>query len=122
MDVCVYVNNVKFDVGSRITVRELIEMGGGNVNEYELQKRDGRPGKVVEVYRDPSLTIDLAASLPSPGRASGGQGTDVTEAGSGAPGGNQGTDVTEAGSTPTTSIEADCTYFTTRFTGVIHAA
>ena len=143
---CVYVNNTKFQLGPAITVGELIEKGGGNTREYELQRRDGKQGRVVEVYQDPALTINLDAASTSPenGAGSSGPGTTVTEAGGGhaAPGGapepdgGPGTTVTEAGGGhaapggapepdggPGTVIEKDdCQYFTTRYTGVIHAA
>ena len=59
--IILFINGEKHEIyPCKITVGELIKMGGGKLGEYELQKRDGRGGSVVETYSDPAQVIKVA--------------------------------------------------------------
>ena len=144
MAVCVFVNGERFEVKENVTVGALINLGGGNPEEYELQKRSGATGPVEQVYSDPAQVINLTPpTAPSggqhasgPGSAEQAPGGDQHASGPGsaeqAPGGDQhasgpgsaeqapeapgGQDVG-----PVASVD-ECQHFTTRFTGTINPA
>ena len=105
MAVCVFVNGQRFEVGESVTAGELIKLGGGNPDEYELQKRTGATGPVEQVYGDPAQAISLA---PAGGQA--GPGSVAQASGPG------GTDVGPV------AVADDCAHFTTRFKGTINPA
>ena len=60
MKTVVFVNGEKHELESdQVKVGTLIELGGGNPSEYELQERKGNQGPVVETYANSELTIEV---------------------------------------------------------------
>lgn len=58
--VVVFINGEKHELKSdHITVGDLIKLGGGNPNEYELQKREGNKGPVIKTYTNPNEVIEV---------------------------------------------------------------
>jgi len=56
----VFVNGDKFDLeDEQISVGELIKLGGGNIQEYDLQERHGNNGPVVKTFKDPNEVITV---------------------------------------------------------------
>ena len=54
----VFVNGEKYDLkDSQVKVGTLIELGGGNTSDYELQQRKGASGPIVHTYKDPEEII-----------------------------------------------------------------
>ena len=54
----VFVNGEKHQIdGNQVKVGVLIELGGGNTSEYELQQRKGEGGPIVQTYKDPEEII-----------------------------------------------------------------
>lgn len=54
----VFVNGEKYDLeDSHVKVGTLIELGGGNTSDYELQQRKGEGGPIVHTYKDPEEII-----------------------------------------------------------------
>ena len=128
MTICVNVNGESFEGKPKMTVGEIIELGGGKPGEYELQKRDGPQGPTTKTYSNMDEVIDLASHAPSPG--AGGPDGHVAEAGHAPSPGVGGPDGQAGGGAPPgeggpkthTNTGGDCAYFTTRFTGPINAA
>ncbi len=59
-EVVVFVNGEKFTLESnQVTVGTLITDGGGQPGQYELQKRSGERGPVIQTYTDPSQVITV---------------------------------------------------------------
>ena len=58
--IVVFVNGEKYELESEtVQVKTLIELGGGNPKEYELQKRKGEGGPIVHTYKDPEEVIHV---------------------------------------------------------------
>lgn len=58
--ITVYVNGEKYYLDSEeIEVGKLIELGGGNTNDYELVKQKFPQGPTETTYTDPTLKIKL---------------------------------------------------------------
>ena len=58
--IVIFVNGEKVELESnQVKVSTLIELGGGNTNEYELQERKGEGGPIVQTYKDPNETITI---------------------------------------------------------------
>lgn len=56
----VFINGEKHELDSdQVKIGTLIDLGGGNPTEYELQKRRGNQGPVVETYTDPEQVIEV---------------------------------------------------------------
>ena len=56
----IFVNGEKHELDSnQVKVGTLIELGGGEPGEYELQERKGNNGPVVETYKDPEQIITI---------------------------------------------------------------
>ena len=56
----IFVNGEKHELDSdRVKVGTLIELGGGNTSEYELQERKGEGGPIVKTYKDPEEIINV---------------------------------------------------------------
>lgn len=58
--VVVFVNGDKYELESNdVQVKTLIELGGGNSKEYELQKRSGEGGPIIHTYKNPDEVIHV---------------------------------------------------------------
>ena len=58
--IILFINGERHEIyPCKITVGEIINLGGGKPGEYELQKRDGRGGPVAETYSDPAQVIEV---------------------------------------------------------------
>jgi hypothetical protein len=58
--VVVFVNGTKHSLDSEtVLVGYLIQLGGGQPGEYELQKRKGERGPVEQTYSNPEQTITV---------------------------------------------------------------
>jgi hypothetical protein len=56
----VFVNGEKHELDcSQVKVGTLIELGGGNTSDYELQQRKGECGPIVQTYKDPEEIITV---------------------------------------------------------------
>lgn len=56
----VFVNGEKHDLNSNhVQVRTLIELGGRKPEEYDLEKRDGAKGPVIETFTNPDQVIEV---------------------------------------------------------------
>ena len=56
----VFVNGEKHELDSdQVKVSTLIELGGGNTSDYELQQRKGEGGPIVQTYKDPEQIITV---------------------------------------------------------------
>ena len=56
----IFVNGEKYELESnQVKVSKLIELGGGNKSEYELQLRRGEGGPIVETYKDPEQILTV---------------------------------------------------------------
>jgi hypothetical protein len=56
----VFVNGDKFELpGDRVLVSTLIEDGGGQPGQYEIQLRQGAQGPVIQTFTDPNQTITV---------------------------------------------------------------
>lgn len=134
MSVCIDVNGERFEVEPETTVGEIVKLGGGKLQNYELERRDGPQGAIMETYDQMDEVLDLARDLPSPGAGPGGPGGHVTDDGGASPGAGPGagpgaqvaqtggSSPGEDGSKTHTTAGVGCVYFTTRFTGPINNA
>ncbi len=60
MKTVVFVNGEKFDLDcEQVSVGTLIKLGGGNIEEYDLQERKGNNGPVVKTFKDPDEIITV---------------------------------------------------------------
>jgi len=60
MKTTIFVNGGKHELDSnQVKVGTLIEFGGGNSGEYELQKRKGNQGSVEQTFKDPEQVIEV---------------------------------------------------------------
>lgn len=58
--VVIFVNGDKYELESNeVQVKTLIELGGGNSKEYELQKRNGEGGPITHTYKNPDEIIHV---------------------------------------------------------------
>ena len=56
----IFVNGEKHELESdQVKVSTLIELGGGNTSEYDLQERKGNNGPIVKTYKDPQEIITV---------------------------------------------------------------
>ena len=56
----VFVNGEKHTLeNNEVKVGTLIELGGGNTTEYELQERQGNNGPVVKTFKNPEEIITV---------------------------------------------------------------
>ena len=59
-EINIFVNGEKFPLDSdRVKVGVLIELGKGNKEEYELQKRQDSKGPVIKTYKDPEEIVTV---------------------------------------------------------------
>lgn len=60
MKTTIFVNGEKHELdSSQVKVGTLIELGGGKIGEYELQKRKGNHGPIEQTFTDPEQIIDV---------------------------------------------------------------
>jgi hypothetical protein len=58
--IVVFVNGEKHELTSnRVKVGTLIELGGGKPGEYDLEKRKGEKGPVIETFTNPDQIIEV---------------------------------------------------------------
>jgi len=58
--VVVFVNGEKHELESNpVKVGDLIKLGGGTPDEYELEKRKGNKGPVEKTYTNPDEVIEV---------------------------------------------------------------
>lgn len=58
--IVIFVNGEKHELDSdQVKVGTLIELGGGNITEYELQERQGNNGPIVKTFTDPEEVITI---------------------------------------------------------------
>ena len=56
----VFVNGEKYGLDSnQVKIGSLIEMGGGNTSDYELQERKDESGPIAHIYNDPNKIITV---------------------------------------------------------------
>ena len=56
----VFVNGIKHELTSDdVKVGTLIKLGGGNIKEYDLEKREGNKGPIIHTYKNPDEVIEV---------------------------------------------------------------